>query len=268
MGGAWFSTNANPDWQPFAWRAQFPRNIVDKLVSFDNPTGTINNSELELAGAIVHQDVLLQQVNVAHRTIVPLGDNTAAVSWQTKGSTSTSGPSAYLLGMNSLHQRHHRYLAKPDYISGPANTIADVCSRRFDLSDSQLLSYLDVNFPQSQPWQLSHPRSEMISSISSALLKRRPAPASYLNDKKSRIIIGKFGRNTAGNTTSTQRYKPTQTGLLYSQFSPTDSAMAITASPAKTFSELERWRTTYAPSVRRSPAWGPIPTHGSILTVN
>ena len=38
----------------------FPKNIVESLVSWKNPQGTVNNSELELAGGVVHSDCVDQ----------------------------------------------------------------------------------------------------------------------------------------------------------------------------------------------------------------
>ena len=120
MGGVWLPATTNSNLSPTLWRYRFPEDIVDSLVSFDNPSGTINNSQLELAGGIAHQDALVQEVDCRERTVAPLGDNIPSVVWRWKGSTTTDGPTAYLLRISSLHQRHHRYLAQPDYISGPA----------------------------------------------------------------------------------------------------------------------------------------------------
>jgi hypothetical protein len=65
MGGIWLLATTNSNLQPILWRTSFPPEIVTQLVSFDNPVGTINNSELELAGMIAHQDVLVQEFNCA-----------------------------------------------------------------------------------------------------------------------------------------------------------------------------------------------------------
>jgi hypothetical protein len=36
-------------------------------------------------------------------------DNTPALAWQGKGSVSITGPAAYILRMQALHQRFHRW---------------------------------------------------------------------------------------------------------------------------------------------------------------
>ena len=90
-------------------------------MSYDNPHGIITNSDLELAGCIGHQDVLLQEVNCTGHTVFPIGDNTPSVAWHHKGSASTAGPVACLLQMNSLHEWHFWYLSKAGWIAGPVN---------------------------------------------------------------------------------------------------------------------------------------------------
>ena len=256
MGGAWLPTTTHSNLAPLIWRAQFPASIQAALVSDSNPTGTINNSQLELAGNIAHQDVLVQRVDCAARTIVPLGDNIAQVAWQHKGSVTTLGPTAYLLRLNSLHQRHFRYLAKPDYIPGPLNLMADDLSRMWDLSDSQLLSYFNSTYPQDQPWEIATLRPEMLSSLTSALQKRRANPVSLLNEPPKRMVIGASGKSSAKALALAPTSKTSPNSYLFSKFLRCDSARASSLPPV-TSSALGAWRTTYAPSVRRSPAWGP-----------
>ena len=41
---------------PIVWRMPFPKDILDSLVSWTNPRGAVNDSELELAGGVVHSD--------------------------------------------------------------------------------------------------------------------------------------------------------------------------------------------------------------------
>ena len=43
--------------------------------------GTIANSDLELAGAVAHQDVLVQHRNCNHHAAHVLNDNVLAVVW-------------------------------------------------------------------------------------------------------------------------------------------------------------------------------------------
>jgi hypothetical protein len=138
--------------QPLLWKSKFDEQVQSQLVTFDNPRGTVPNSDLELAASVAQHDVLAQQVDVREATIHNLTDNTATMYWQRKGATSTTGPASRLLRIQSLHQRHHRYVPSFGYIPGEANAMLDYCSRRWDLTDTQLLAHFDLVFPQSQPW--------------------------------------------------------------------------------------------------------------------
>ena len=258
MGGVWLPATTQSHIPPTLWRAQFPPHIQSRLVSHDNPHGDITNSDLELAGLLAQQDIIAQLVNCRGHTIAPLGDNIPSVVWHHKHSATTTGPAAYLLRLNSIHQRHFRYVSKAGYIPGPANAMADDCSRLWHLTDSQLLAYFDRVYPQPQPWQLAQLRPEMLSSLISALQKERPDLESLLNKPPTKTPIGSSGkpllpRSTALTPTSTAS-SHTST-YLFSKFLPIDSVMA-TSPPAVDLSSLDVFRPTYGPSPRRS-VWGP-----------
>jgi len=84
MGGVWLPPEC-PSWRepphpPMVWRAPFPKIVQESLVSEANRSGSISNSDLELAGTIAHNDVLVHQVDCRERTTATLCDNTPAVS--------------------------------------------------------------------------------------------------------------------------------------------------------------------------------------------
>jgi hypothetical protein len=184
LGGVHFIPRPNGDVVPLLWRAQWPTSIASKLVSTSNPTGTITNSDLELAATIAQFDVLAQHCDVRSHTVHNLSDNAATVAWQWKGAASTSGPVAYLLRLHALHQRHHHYLPLHDFIPGVANILSDQCSRHFHLTDSQLIAHFNSSFPQTMPWQVCPVRNETLSALISALLTKKPDLVSLLNKPK------------------------------------------------------------------------------------
>jgi hypothetical protein len=118
---------------PVVWRQPFPLSIQQQLLSFANPTGTVTNSDLELAGVITHQDVLAQHFDIRESTTATICDNTPAVFWSRKESTTTLKAPAYLLRLSSLHQRFHRYHSEISHIPGVVNQMADDCSRLWNL---------------------------------------------------------------------------------------------------------------------------------------
>ena len=88
--------------------------IQRQLVSFSNPNGTINNSDLELTGSVARNDILTMAAEVEEQTIHNVYDNTAAVFWQRKGAATTTSPPAYLLRLQAFHQRQFLYVLKHD----------------------------------------------------------------------------------------------------------------------------------------------------------
>lgn len=181
MGGVHFIPTPQGSVLPVLWRQQFPPTVARNLVSFTNPRGVITNSDLELTGTLAHSDVLAQYADVRDRTTHTFSDNTPAVSWQRKGSTTTTGPAAALLRLQALHQQHHRYIGDHGYIPGTVNAMADDCSRAWHLSDTQLLRHFDTTYPQAVPWLLCPLQPAMNSALISCLFKAPYALASVLN---------------------------------------------------------------------------------------
>jgi hypothetical protein len=172
MGGVWFPPSDCKTEPPLLWRAPFHPKIIAELITESNPQGTITNSDLELTGTIAHDDILAQSRPVKGTTTLSHTDNKAAMYWRRKGSVSTVSPAAYLLRLSALHQRCHQYKPTHQYLPGRRNCMADDASRLNKLSDSQFLTYFNINYPQNQSWQLCHLRNEMSSALTSALLKK------------------------------------------------------------------------------------------------
>ena len=64
---------------PIVWQTPFPKYIVDSLISWQNPQGTVNNSGLELAGGIIHSDCVSQYFVVTERTVLSQTSNTVGL---------------------------------------------------------------------------------------------------------------------------------------------------------------------------------------------
>ena len=119
MGGVWFDTLTD-DAEPIVWRQRFAPAVQSDLVTATHPSGRISISDLELAGVIAQKAVLAATRDVAERTLWIASDNKAAVSWTTKGSSTSLAARSHLLRYNALHQPTHAPLrrAAPLY-SGP-----------------------------------------------------------------------------------------------------------------------------------------------------
>jgi hypothetical protein len=173
MGGTWIScTHA----APLLWHHRFDATISNRLVSTDNPTGLLTNLDLEQLALTCHPDILTDNHDVREETICALSDNAAAISRERRGSTSSNSPSAYLCCISSIHQRARRYRLRVNYLPGPLNVMADDLSRRWDLSDSQLLAHFNAHYPQDLPWKLCQMRPEMSSSTIQSLFMKHCNP--------------------------------------------------------------------------------------------
>ena len=96
------------------WRLRWPRRIADLLITDANPNGTITNSDLELAGGLLHLEALAQTFDVRERTVLTKTDNLNALFWERKGSATTEKAPAHLLRLFGIHQRYHRYVPRHD----------------------------------------------------------------------------------------------------------------------------------------------------------
>ena len=264
-GGVWFPheslaprahPTAAPSSDPIVWRLQWPQDIIDSLVTEDNPAGTITNSDLELAGGLLHLEAIAQHFDVRERTILSKTDNLATLFWQRKGSATSTKPPAHLLRLFGIHQRFHRYVPRHDYISGISNPMADDASRLFHLSDSQFLSYFNTTFPQHTSFRHVHLASQMTSAVISALRNKTCKAESLLVEPPPPTPIGTSGPRSQLNWASVPYSKPSKTKYL-SYKSSADEFVLENLQQTKLQSSLERLKITYGQLARRTSPWGP-----------
>jgi hypothetical protein len=259
-GGIFFlptdqATQNKPEYTAYVWRYRLPDEIRKQLVSDTNPTGTITNSDLELAAAVVHPDVIATQCDISESTIATLHDNTPTVFWQRRGSTNTTGPAAYLLRAHALHARQLRYIASHDYIPGPINAMADCASRLIDLPFDAFLTHFNSLYPQPLPWIGCHPRQEMISLVTSAS-KKRLNPELYPPAPTKPPIYGNCGWTSALQTTSTHGSTTMQIRCHTSRSLGNDTEKDV-SSPATNPFELAQWLTPCEWLDKHTEHWGP-----------
>jgi hypothetical protein len=256
MGGVWFDALSPPQ-PPLVWRHPFVPGIPAALVTSDNPRGTISISDLELLATIAHKDVIAQRRAVSKRTLWLASDNKAAVAWATKGSSTTASARAYLLRLNALHQRTHRYVARHHYIPGPVNSMADDASRLWHLTDSALLTHFNSRYPQHTSWELQTLDPTMASALTGALFRKRHVPESLSNGVSPPTPLSASGRPFVPISAShpASRTAPT-TASLFCNSLPNGTALA-SLPPAAALCDLAQWRTPYEAWGRRLPGWGP-----------
>lgn len=258
MGGVFFvptpwSTADRPVYHSYCWQSWFPQDIVDNLVSIDNPNGEVTNSDLELAATVAQHDIIAHTTNVVDATVGTLHDNTPTVYWNRNGSATTQGAPAYLLRLQALHKRQFGYVATHDFIPGHLNKMADVASRARDII---LTEYFNRYFPQTLPWRICHLRSETHSALISALRRKRCSPELWTAEPRLPLNTGTCGWNSVESTPWI--LGSAKDTILYrtSKFSQPGTVMDA-LHPAATPFDLAQLRKPYEISGNRTEAWGP-----------
>lgn len=252
MGGVLFG----PDSPPLLWREPFPEHINQAVVSWDNPNGSLTNSDLELAGTLGGLEVATSQFDLREQTISTLTDNTPALAWQQKGSTTTTGCAAYLLRLRALHQRHHRYVGQFAHVPGKANAMADDCSRLWHLSDEELLTHFNSTYPQAASWQLVPLSSEMKSALTSALQCTRPTVELKSLLRTKTAPTSDSGSSSANPSGKIPTWPLSKIQSSCSVSSPSESGTDAVR-PAASLSALAQYLPLWRPLARASPWWGP-----------
>jgi len=242
--------------QPVLWRHPWPQWVRDALVSTSNPHGTISNSDLELAGGLMHLDCLAQTFDIRERTVLSRGDNLNTTFWERKGNTTTDSVPAFLLRLFGIHQRFHRYVPRFDYLAGKSNLVADALSRDFHLSWPQLFSQLSPCFAQDVGYQVWTPPSRLVSAVHSALRRKQSPRAFLLAEPEPPSPRGRSGSTSPLSWASTPFSKSSRT--KYQSYKSSSHEFALeNLLPAAIKSSLARLKITYGALPRRSSRWGP-----------
>jgi hypothetical protein len=254
MGGFWLPTNLTTGDTPCAWRYQWPTRIRQAVVTTDNPTGTLSINDLELAAitAAVGLQTTQPRQHDQHHCVAT--DNKSAQAWVNSGSPTTITAPAYLLRLLAQYCRSNNVSVQAVYTPGSTNTVADLLSRAFHLSDSELLSELDRLAPSKQPWKLVTLPVPLISQVNSALSKRLPQEVSPPPVRAPRTQHGPFGANFVSAWHATPSYKTSKSPYRCSRFSLTDIEWEKWL-PLALRSKVEQWRQPFVPWGRRSPHW-------------
>ena len=260
-GGIWFPSDhliarEGFDNQPIVWRLKWPQYIIDRLVTSDNPDGTISNSDLELAGGLLHLEALSQTFDIRERTVLSKTDNLNTLFWQRKGSATTDKVPAHLLRMFGIHQRFHRYVPRHDYLAGPSNPIADALSRDFEQSWHELFESLKPYLPEDSEPQIWDPSPKFVSAVIASLLKTRQPPSSFLIEPPAASSSIPSPCQTQIQWPSTPLSKPSN--AKYETYKKSDEEFKPeNLLPSAIPSGLDRLKVTYGSLKPRPVVWGP-----------
>jgi len=143
-----------------AWHFAIP-------LKFRDAVAQKNNCLEFLASIITIWQAILNGSSKPHDCFLSLGGNTSSVGWLHKASVDPSKNYPLFIAARKFAKimLYHNSCIYSQHISGVSNKIADILSRRFDLTDDQLIShvhsYLPFQVPVSFKICLVHP--EIIS---------------------------------------------------------------------------------------------------------
>jgi hypothetical protein len=277
-GGVWFPGSARTDLPPIVWRVAWPPDIQAALVSVSNPTGTISNSDLEMAGLLLHYLVLECLADLKHVHVAAWCDNTPTVSWANKLNSSKSRVAARLV--RALALRIQANAASPLItvsIAGIHNTMADVASRAFGPTtpiptttpDDDFLHQFSSTFPlpQAASWHMYRLPNKLSSLVISELRTGPLNMGSWLRITRKGGSIGHIGATSPSRVEWTPRFnrkrKPSAPAL--SALLPSGSGQERLARDVE--SELAPFKSRFVPSARRVN-WLDSPTRSTAATRN
>ena len=259
VGGVWFAGSAYLE--PIVWRLPWPQDLVQQLLSRDNPTGTLTINDFEMAGLLLQYLVLEQLVDLKHKHAAAWVDNTSTVSWATKLSSTKSKAGQRLV--RALCLRHCVNESSPLAalsIAGVRNKMADLASRSFkqagrdtyDLSDTNFLLKFQSDFPLTQDasWKLFR-LADKLSSLVFSELRMQPSPmGSWMRLTTKGHAIGTIGPPSLTRITWTPISKGSLTSTKSSSSAPLLQESVQELSDEAIKSALQRFKSRYVPSAR------------------
>ena len=274
-GGVWFG--GTKALHPTVWRVEWPDTIRANLVSFKNPKGNITNSDLELAGAVLHLLGLEAIINLTDCNTMLLCDNTPTVGWITKLSCSTSPVATELLKVIAARMLHGKFPPPQiHHIAGEDNKLADYASRKFTntgpdgattpYTDFHFLTDFTHKFPlQDSYWRLFRHNSNTVSRIIAILLTEPSTLASWRRRTAKDNVFGIIGKPTATTLTWTPVSPTTPVPNKQPPWECSPNALEKGHFPMALLSECKRFKSRSELSARPSN-WTDTKTPASNLS--
>jgi hypothetical protein len=178
LGGVILGENSSV--QPTVFRLQWPPDITASIISSTNPTGTITNSDLELAGLFMLWLVMEDVCHPLANTHVALfSDNSPTVHWVQRLAAKHSQLAMQLIRALALRLQLQRASPlTPLHIAGVDNAMTDIPSRSFGSdpkwhckTDTDLARLFNASFPLPNQglWTVYHLSSDIATRLISVL---------------------------------------------------------------------------------------------------
>ena len=205
-GGVWLPGATALD--PVVWRFKWPQEIVDRLVTFDNPAGDITNSDLEMAAEVLGWLVLEAIVkSLRWKHVGVWSDNTPTVAWTMRWASKRSAAANRLLRILAIRHRENR--ASPlvaRHIAGELNHLGDIPSRSFGYRvewhfelDNDFLTFFNSKFPlpDKSCWTGFRLENALATKVTRELLTEGSSMAGWRRLARRGRKYGESGRTTA-----------------------------------------------------------------------
>jgi hypothetical protein len=256
MGGFWVTAPSptHPSGEYYLWRHAFSDTIKQALITADNPSGTVTINDLELMALITGAVLAAKTTTQPHPTILHAADNTAAIAWSSRGSTTSISAPAFLLHHFGQLRQANPFTFYPVYTPGSSNTIADCCSRSFDLSNMAFLPHIQRLYPIKPSWKLVTPPSELILQLSYSLFGKLHRQESTPPAAQQMTPPGTCGKTSALASSLTPNWWTLTTLFPCCNSSPS-AIDAVSLLPVGLQSALAPWKAPFVPWARRSPHW-------------
>jgi hypothetical protein len=141
---------------PAVFCLQWPPDITANVIAKSNPTGTLINSDLELAGLVILW-IMMEHVctDLAEKRVALFSNNSPSVGWVQRMAMRSSLVMEQLIRVLALHFNIHRICPITMlHTCGDQNSMTDIPSRSFGSkpkwhfqSEEKLLTFFNVNFP-------------------------------------------------------------------------------------------------------------------------
>jgi hypothetical protein len=249
---------------PTVFRVEWPDDIKRSLVSEANPTGTITNSDLEMAGLLLlwlAMEEVCQFTPGAH--VALFSDNSPTVHWVRRMAARGSRVASQLLRALALRLKIKQVSPlTPLHIPGERNRMTDIPSRSFGsepkwhcTSDSELLTLFNAEFPlpNQKSWTVFRLSQEIFTKVLSVLRMQPTGTDAWRRLPATGKFVGGIGAPTAHlwEWTLTYRGYHTRTSADTSWGSREQCAWDATVAGAR--SEVEQHLRRSRPLGRRSP---------------
>jgi hypothetical protein len=194
------------DLPPIVFWLQLPMAISKDLVFFDNPTGKLNNSDLEMAG-LLFLWLCMEAIalDLAHKHIALFSDNSTTISWVNKMALQKLGITVQLVRALALRLNIKQTCPlTPVHILGMENALTDIPLHLFVSvkeweckTDNNLLTLFNNKFPlpNQASWMVFHFDTKVTMRVISALQMKGITLAKWQQLPRIGKHIGTIGPN-------------------------------------------------------------------------